>query len=117
MRSGVSVSVLEIADAAVRSAVTQLVNYLRAQPRIELTVVESLYTPPMYLRLEAEPTGGILCVRVREMPDQEAIVPHTSTVVFTWEGDRSRARIDAIGGMIVGTGQKYRFNFAALGTA
>jgi hypothetical protein len=110
------INVKGITDVATRTALTNLNSQLAMQPSVYTPVVmDSLYTTPMYLALDAEPRGGILCVRVRQLPDLETVVAHDCAVAFVWDGAQTRVKINAIGGMVTGTGKTYRFNFLVVG--
>lgn len=101
-------------DGAVMRAMRQLDDYIKGNVKLALTEFDSLYTTPMYVGLEAEPKG-ILCVRIRRLPALEAVTSFDPMVGYVWDGARKRAKVDAIGGMLTGTGRTFRFTFLLVG--
>lgn len=82
---------------------------LRALVTARKATITAQYTEPMYLSANDEPYG-IICIRVRQRDNPEAVVAHTQRVSFVWDASRRAARIDDIGGMSTGA-TFYVFDF------
>lgn len=102
-------------DRAVSENMRDIDDYMRGTVQwIRLEQFDSLYTEPMYISLKQEPVG-LVCVRVRQVRALEAPLQAGGVVPFVWDGPGSRAAVSLVPGLTTGTGQKYRFDFVAVG--
>lgn len=86
----------------------------RVQPSSYPRDVVMTYTEPMFLALPAQPTVGIVAVRIRKVGDEETPQPCSGEVHWWWDGAQSRAVITSIDGLTPSDAQ-YRFNFLVIG--
>lgn len=75
---------------------------------------EAFYTEPMLLKLESEPTGGIVLLRVLRVNGTGLPVPSGGMVHFEWDQLSGQAKVTSIDGLISGD-TLYRFFFMAVG--
>lgn len=81
-------------------------------PLLKLVSFQSLYTEPMFLSLNSNPVG-IVALRIRQTNSQDTVIGCGCAVEWVW--DSSRAKINHIDGMTVGSGNTYSFDFLAVG--
>lgn len=79
---------------------------------LQLPPIEMIYTEPMLLSLNAEPSGGIIALRIVNPLAPETPVPTSGMVHFWWNGEN--AVITSIDGMTSGQ-DKYVFYFLVVG--
>lgn len=87
---------------------------LEGIPTLKIKKFEAQYTEPLYVAYDHEPEI-LFCGRVRRFHDEETPVRTGGLCHFTWEGNRSRCRIDSIDGMTPEPGVLYRFTFLMVG--
>lgn len=82
-----------------------------------LTAYEAIYTEPFYLKLDTEPTGGIMCLRCVD-PVTDEPVNCGIGVHFIWDEANKQAAISSIDGLSAGFQsaiKRYKFTFLVVG--
>lgn len=93
-----------------------IADVLKKIPRQQLKSLDSAYTEPINLTLDHKPTGIVLvsCVSTFD-PEAPEDVLSGGFVHWTWEGAKSRARINSIDGLTPAAAPVFRFNFWVVG--
>jgi hypothetical protein len=82
-------------------------------PQLKKVEMDAPYTEPMFVVLDQNPIGGLICTRIRDANNLGQNIALTGGMVH-WQWDGARAQIDSIDGMSVGSGSIYRFTFLAV---
>lgn len=91
-----------------------IADRLDGQPRLYVVPeFVDIYREPMYVSLPANPSVGIVALRIRVANKPETPVLTGSMCEWSWVNNR--ARIDSIDGMSIGSGKLFIFNLLAVG--
>jgi hypothetical protein len=89
---------------------------LKKVPPFEIKEVGGEYTEPMYILHKTKPQGVLLlsCIDAREQENPENVLTG-GFCHSTWDGARSRIRINSIDGFTPDPTVLYRFTFMVVG--
>jgi hypothetical protein len=111
-----SIRVTTGGDAEISSLKRDLASVLKKVPPFTFKEVQQAYSEPMYIGHKTKPKGVLLlsCVSATDQEDADEVLGGSFCHV-TWEGARSRIRINSIDGFTPSNTTIFRFTFMVVG--